>query len=72
MSRTGNETIRQLRREYAGKHELRCRKCWRRPARHKMVTDGWMCCECYVAAGYKPAEWHRECMAAYAIRKTWR
>jgi hypothetical protein len=64
MSHTGNEAIGQLRREYAGKHELRYRKCWRRPARHKMVTDRWMCCECYVAA--------RECMAAYAIRKTWR
>ena len=27
---------------------------------------------CYVDAGNKPADWHPDCMAAYALRKTWR
>jgi hypothetical protein len=31
-----------------------------------------LCCECYVAAGHEPADWHPDCVAAYALRKTWR
>jgi hypothetical protein len=68
---TIDEARRQSRRENVGKRGYRCYKCGEREARHK-VNGVPLCCECYVAAGHEPADWHPNCMAAYALRKTWR
>jgi hypothetical protein len=68
---TIDEARRQSRRENVGKRGYRCYKCGEREARHK-VNGVPLCCECYVAAGHEPAEWHPDCTAAYALRKTWR
>jgi hypothetical protein len=59
----------QRRRESVGTNGYRCRKCGQPAARHR-VNGEWLCCKCYVRAGYQPAEWHPECMEGYAIRKT--
>jgi len=26
-----------------------------------------MCCECYVKAGYPPADWHKDCMETVKV-----
>jgi hypothetical protein len=39
-----------------------------RPSRHNGFQNGvkiFECCECYVAAGCPPSDWHPDCMAAY-------
>jgi hypothetical protein len=69
MSRNVNEARRQRRRENAGKRLKLCSRCGQRLARHR-AKDVRLCCECYVDAGYEPADWHPDCRAAYAIRKT--
>jgi hypothetical protein len=70
VSRKGDETVRQRRRETVATYRW-CRKCGKGEAPHK-VNGIILFCECYVAAGYEPADWHPDCRAAYAIRKTWR
>jgi hypothetical protein len=65
---TIDEARRQRRRENVATYRW-CRKCVEGEARHK-VNGVPLCCECYVAAGHEPAEWHPDCTAAYALRKT--
>jgi hypothetical protein len=69
MSRNVNEARRPRRRENAGKRLKLCSRCSQRLARHR-AKDVRLCCECYVDAGYEPADWHPDCRTAYAIRKT--
>jgi hypothetical protein len=40
-----------------------CTKCGG-VALHR-VNDTLLCCECYVKAGYSPADWHPDCMSVY-------
>jgi hypothetical protein len=60
-----DEAQRKRRRENAGKRLKLCSRCNQRLARHR-VKDDRLCCECYVAAGHEPADWHSDCMAAAA------
>jgi hypothetical protein len=65
MSPKAADESRLQRRENAGKRLKQCSRCKRRLARHR-VKDARLCCECYVAGGHEPADWHPDCMAAYA------
>jgi hypothetical protein len=56
------------RREDVDARGLPCSRCRRHLARHR-VHGTRLCCECYVRAGYEPASWHPECMAAAAPRR---
>lgn len=45
-----------------------CDKCGQRTAMHTINFGGketHQCCDCYVADGNPPADWHRACMRAY-------
>jgi len=47
---------------------MRCSYCKKNDASHKLwKADAYviLCCECYVGAGYPPADWHSACMKAY-------
>lgn len=42
-----------------------------RPAMHVTIVNGREsnhCCECHIAAGGIPADWHPDCIRAYAER----
>jgi hypothetical protein len=61
-----DEARHQRRRENAGNgYGYSCGMCERPSARHRYLGQ-WLCCMCHVKAGYQPAEWHPECMAAAA------
>jgi hypothetical protein len=62
MSRK-DESRRQSRRENVGTGGYPCHKCRQQLARHK-VNGILLCCECNVAAGHQPADWHPDCMVA--------
>ena len=44
-----------------------CQDCEVMNANHT-VGNRRMCCDCYVADGNPPADWHPTCMAAYERR----
>ena len=53
-----------------------CNKCKARPAMHTTFFQGKkirLCCQCYMAYGNSPADWHPECMRIYenSKKKTW-
>lgn len=46
-----------------------CTTCKSRPANHETSFEGktdYQCCECHVKAYNTPADWHPDCMRAYA------
>lgn len=48
-----------------------CYRC-ELPASHKIYRGNIgerLCCACYVAGGYAPADWHPECMRQYRLRR---
>jgi hypothetical protein len=49
-----------------------CARCSQRIARHHVNGGLRLCCECYVNTGHEPADWHPECMAAYAALRAQR
>jgi hypothetical protein len=69
-SRVGDEAQRQHRPESA-RGKL-CVRCSQRIARHHVNGGLRLCCECYVSTGHEPADWHPECMAAYAALRAQR
>ena len=42
-----------------------CAKCGVNPSNHQ-IGNRLLCCACYVEEGNPPADWHKECMRAYA------
>jgi len=45
---------------------MNCDKCKLEKAKHKIFREGiliYLCCHCYIAEGYSPADWHSECIA---------
>lgn len=43
-----------------------CTTCRINAPNHRAGRDQHLCCECYVRAGHAPADWHSECLRAYA------
>jgi hypothetical protein len=58
------QTARQVR----ARTRRRCINCGHSVTRHS-VEGLRLCCECYIGAGYAPAEWHPECMTAARAQK---
>jgi hypothetical protein len=67
-SRAGDEA---QRRHESARGKL-CARCSQRVARHHVNGSVRVCCECYVSTGHEPADWHPECMAAYAALRAQR
>jgi hypothetical protein len=59
-----DEAERQCRPKNADTRDTLCVRCSQRVARHQEGIR--LCCECYVITGHEPADWHPNCMAAYA------
>jgi len=39
-----------------------CKNHKNKKAEHSIGTDFYLCCSCYVDAGYPPADWHPKCI----------